>query len=116
MTTVVAPCKLPCPKCGSDDVHREHHANGSKWDVVGDADGYCARNKYAARHSHRAVYATREHIAHHCRTCQFDWQGAPLRKPKPPPKWKPCEICANHDGCRSLSFVRNDPKYCGAER
>jgi hypothetical protein len=72
------PCNLPCPKCGSDDVHRLFYVKGA--DVPSKSYDRCG-NKYASGMGHRFT-AYREHLAHHCRCCQHDWQTLPLKKKK----------------------------------
>lgn len=73
------PCELPCPKCGSQDISRAYRARGATW-RTSDSDGYVSR--FAGCYRAYTMSANREHIEHHCRTCQHDWQAPPLPKPR----------------------------------
>ncbi len=73
------PCNERCPKCGSLDIHRLFRPKGDKWHVEHFEEG--PHTKYTGA-SGWDTYAKRDHIEHHCRTCQFDWQGAVLPKAK----------------------------------
>lgn len=79
MGDLTKPCELPCPKCGSTDILRQYRENGEKWDTHKHG-GYSS--KYANRSDGYYMTAYRDHIKHHCRTCQYAWQTTPLRKPK----------------------------------
>jgi hypothetical protein len=74
----VLPCNLPCPKCGSVDVGRLFYAKGDQ--VPSKGYDRCG-NRYASGQSHY-FRAFSEHLAHHCRCCQHDWQTLPLKKRK----------------------------------
>lgn len=108
-----APCALPCPKCGGTDIHRRFRANGAKWRVA-DYSGYPSKYANGAAYS---MIAWREHIDHDCMTCHYQWQTLPLpkaRKPKPAPKWSPCETCPAPADCETNAFIRNSLTYCAA--
>lgn len=74
------PCELPCPKCGATDIHRQYRARWSDWQAE-KYGGYSS--KYASNHGSYRMHAHKEHIEHHCRTCQHDWQTPPLKKRGP---------------------------------
>ncbi len=71
------PCEATCPKCGSADVWRTYRAKGLKWDLKRWVE---CKHKYFHEAGWEA-YASSEHIHHHCRTCQYEWQTSPMRKP-----------------------------------
>lgn len=74
------PCEQPCPKCGSSNNLRQHRAEGTKWrfgvsspfrkDLPWKSDFLNFEGNYAT--------TLKECIAHHCLTCQFVWETAPL--------------------------------------
>lgn len=72
---MVKPCELPCPKCGSADVYHHYRAKGEIWSQ----DKYGKHSKYASGQAY-TLTSFAEHIEHHCRGCQFDWQTKPLSK------------------------------------
>jgi predicted RNA-binding Zn-ribbon protein involved in translation (DUF1610 family) len=72
------PCNFPCPKCGSQDIVRTYREKWATWQSKEFGE---YRSKYVSVSSYR-VAATREHIEHHCRCCQCDWQTLPLAKPR----------------------------------
>lgn len=72
--TLMKPCELPCPQCGSTDILRRYHAKGSTWSVASIDE----HNRYATEHMWTRT-ATEEHLTHHCRCCQHDWQTLTLR-------------------------------------
>jgi len=65
------PCDMPCPKCGGADIFREHlekdEERDRRWDGKGEWE-----NEFVS-YSFRCAKAKQECIAHHCRTCQYDW-------------------------------------------
>lgn len=74
MSEPTKPCDLPCPKCGSADVMRsfwgkEDRRQAREYGVpIGRFSRAIAWN----------VYATKDHIVHHCRCCQYEWQTLPM--------------------------------------
>lgn len=68
------PCELPCPKCGSLDVARHFRAAGKSWTTHNRE----VENPHAEGHMWLRT-AKVDHIEHHCRCCQHDWQTEPLR-------------------------------------
>lgn len=80
MTEPLKPCELPCPKCGAPDIHREFWGKG----ITRQAEEYCKVTSKYARARGWSQESIRDHITHHCRTCQYRWQTLPLPKnPKP---------------------------------
>lgn len=73
------PSEATCPKCGSNDCHRKHRRRGETWTVS--ERGTVPLSPFINVHGDWNREATRECITHHCRTCQFDWQTAVLKKP-----------------------------------
>ncbi len=70
------PCALKCPKCGSDDIHREFHEKGNNWSTVLSEvrereNALVVIDKWDGR-------AKRDCIIHHCRGCQYEWETEPL--------------------------------------
>jgi hypothetical protein len=78
-THTLKPCDLPCPKCGSTDVLRSFWAK----DERRQAREYDKQTmgKYA-RVSCWGAEASRDHIVHHCRCCQYEWQTLPMAAPR----------------------------------
>lgn len=74
----VSPCNEPCHKCGSVDIGRRFIPKGGE--VPSEGYDRCS-SKYGTGQGHHWT-ATRDHIHHHCRCCQFEWQGPPLKKRK----------------------------------
>jgi hypothetical protein len=77
MSEPIKPCDLPCPKCGSADIHRRFWPK----DERRQAKGYGERNMgpYVRVECWNAA-ASRDHIVHHCRCCQYEWSTLPLAK------------------------------------
>jgi hypothetical protein len=75
MTETIKPCDLPCPKCGSADVLRSFWAK----DERRQAREYGATSRKWRRVIAWNEYATRDHLVHHCRCCQYEWQTLPMR-------------------------------------
>ena len=82
------PCEASCDKCGGSDIYRRHHRQGDKWKkMMGD---------YRRWETAHVVYDTyncearRECIAHHCRTCGYEWT---TNVHKPNPGDDRCEAC-----------------------
>lgn len=74
----MTPCEAPCPKCGSSDIYRLYFAKDAEveckeWEKAPHA-GFWTRGWQA--------FASKECIVHHCRTCQYEWTGKTLPKPK----------------------------------
>lgn len=71
-TKAKLPYKLPCPKCGSSDVHHRYHAESDEWDrsyynrayrgVIGNVSyvGFLCK-------------AMNECLTHFCRSCEYEW-------------------------------------------
>lgn len=71
------PCNRPCPKCGSQDIHRRYRPKGRQFDYDSayheqGEDGDIAYGNY------RTAMATRDCIEHHCRTCCHEWNTPAL--------------------------------------
>lgn len=73
-STPLKPCEVPCPQCGSPDISRCYRAKGKTWSV----DDVDTMNRYATAHMWTRT-ATDDHLTHHCRCCQHDWQTFTLR-------------------------------------
>lgn len=71
---IVLPCNLPCPKCGATDITRLFRGKGTerKSEKYGRPI-----SRFESAESWTAV-ACRDHIMHHCRVCQYDWQTPSL--------------------------------------
>jgi hypothetical protein len=67
---VITPSEQPCPKCGSDDIHREYRESGEEWKTHGVSKQRTSKHVKIGRWSGSAK---RDCIVHHCRCCQFDW-------------------------------------------
>lgn len=74
---MMKPCNIHCPKCGSMDVYRLFRAKGTKM-RVDYGDNTPKTNKWQRWDDSYGGVSLKDHIDHHCRMCQYDWQGAPL--------------------------------------
>ena len=66
-------CSMPCPKCGSEDIHRRYRRKDEEWNKdIGD---------YECRETERVEYRTYharakvECLVHHCRCCDYEWDS-----------------------------------------
>lgn len=76
------PCNVPCPMCGSDDIHRTYRSKG---DEIGyPSDGSPGRSSQYVKREWMDWRVLSECIVHHCRTCQFYWDSPVLARTKPP--------------------------------
>ena len=75
MSSEVKPCDLPCPKCGSSDVHHRFYARG-EW-MKNEKYGI-SPSKYARGES-SSYSATRDHLQHYCRCCSYIWETLPMK-------------------------------------
>ncbi len=73
---IVMPCNLPCPKCGGADIFRKFYASGEC--IETDKYGKCP-SRFSSGQGY-AWTAYDDHIKHHCRCCQYDWETKPLPK------------------------------------
>ena len=73
------PCLMPCPKCGTEDIHRRFFLAGTKWnrDLGGNRTH---RDNEFVRVSEYQGTALKDCISHHCRCCAWDWETAPLNE------------------------------------
>lgn len=71
---MVLPCNMSCPKCGSADINRLFRGKGT--DRPSEKYGHPI-SRFESAESWTAV-AWRDHIMHHCRVCQYDWQTPSL--------------------------------------
>jgi predicted RNA-binding Zn-ribbon protein involved in translation (DUF1610 family) len=76
------PCKLPCPKCGSADVNRQHLANGQTEQQPMGGNDHPLNTKHVTSTRYRIRCAV-ECILHHCRDCGWGWTTAPMKRGKP---------------------------------
>lgn len=79
MTETIKPCDLPCPKCGSADVMRRFWPKDERRKAK--AYDECNMGPYVRVERWNAV-ARRDHIGHHCRCCQYEWQTLPMKAAK----------------------------------
>lgn len=70
MTLATKPCDFPCPKCGSADIMRRFWAKGDQRPAK---EYNQSMSRYTSVSCWNA-YATKDHIVHHCRRCQYEWQ------------------------------------------
>ena len=75
----LAPCSAPCPKCGSQDIHRRHAPAGAKLDLGYERRDMERVNEYVRINGWLDAEVKRECIMHHCRCCQFEWESAPQK-------------------------------------
>lgn len=76
--TLSKPCELPCEKCGNTDVGRQFHKAG---ETLRAKEYGRAGNRFASAETWCAR-VFRDHIAHHCRCCHYEWQTLPMKKPR----------------------------------
>jgi hypothetical protein len=73
------PCDESCPKCGGTQIHRVFFGRNvtqeSKTYNKAPFPRWTGVNSYT-------WWPTRDFIAHRCTTCQYQWQGSVLPKPK----------------------------------
>ena len=72
----LAPCSAPCPKCGSQDIHRRHAPAGAKLDLGYERRDMERVNEYVRINGWLDAEVKLECIMHHCRCCQFEWETA----------------------------------------
>ena len=75
MKTTENPCEMTCPKCGGKDIHRQHRDKGDVWRTEFGGE---PETPFVKKHASFSAVAVREHIAHHCRTCQYSFQSRVL--------------------------------------
>jgi hypothetical protein len=73
------PCKLPCPKCGSDDINREFLRKGKDRIIYSIDDEKERKNEFITRERY-TIYVKKDCITHHCRCCQYEWESGVLSK------------------------------------
>lgn len=78
MADPIKPCELACQKCGSADVSRQFHERGTTFKAK---EYGRAGSRFASAETWTAR-VFRDHIAHHCRCCHYEWQTLPMRKPR----------------------------------
>ena len=76
------PCDQNCPKCGSRDIHRKHRMPGDGVDKQGIDDELIKRPPFMEVNWPYGWKASKEHIGHHCRTCQYEWESSTLPNAK----------------------------------
>jgi len=76
------PCNLPCPKCGSTDVHRHYRFAGEGWSGNWNRSPmrYADVKEYVDN-SLIGMVARKECIEHTCRVCSYLWLTDPLKAP-----------------------------------
>lgn len=74
---MIPPCDQPCPKCGSTDIRRAFMLGGEKIDLRY-SERYKRRINEFVHISGGGAEALKDHIAHRCRVCGYDWEGATL--------------------------------------
>lgn len=67
------PCKISCIKCGSNDINRIYRKKGD-YVSIGMGEKAIDRPPYLAIDIPWGWSVLQEHINHHCRVCQYDWQ------------------------------------------
>jgi hypothetical protein len=75
------PCCLPCPKCGSADVHRRFFRKGQDTNCCFSSDGLESTQRVDRSDTwfHPALV---DCLVHHCRVCTFVWETDTLDKEK----------------------------------
>ena len=72
----ILPCEMPCPKCGTTDIHRLFKVAGSKASLLlslsHTSNEFVKRDKYETK-------VLKDCIMHHCRCCQYDWETEALK-------------------------------------
>ena len=70
----VHPALQPCPKCAGADILRKYRRNQEKWTLAWRDRDSRITNKYV-RYADYEACAAKECISHHCRICQYQWDG-----------------------------------------
>jgi hypothetical protein len=73
-----SPSVLPCPKCGSRDIHRQHAESGEDLDLSFSERSTRRENEYIYIDGWTDARVKKECIMHHCRCCQYDWETGVL--------------------------------------
>ena len=76
---MILPCGESCHKCGSSDIHRRFHYKGVDTISTGPSTGIPS-SEWVNRDDRWVQPALQDCVVHHCRTCQFQWDGAPLQE------------------------------------
>ena len=66
---ICSPCSLPCPKCGSTDIHRTFRKAGDRGDYNHDLPDRLDQSKP----THPIYPIKAEYILHVCRCCSYRW-------------------------------------------
>lgn len=66
---ICSPCSLPCPKCGSTDIHRAYRKAGNSGDYNHDMLDRLDQSKP----THPIYPIKTEYILHICRCCSYRW-------------------------------------------
>lgn len=77
MTEKLKPCKMTCPKCGDDDIHRRFISKGTRKYVSFGDEEKVRKNmflKFKDDEAGRYSTAKSDYITHCCRCCGYRWQ------------------------------------------
>ncbi len=66
---ICSPCSLPCPKCGSTDIHRAYRKAADRGDYNHDMPDRLDKSKP----THPIYPIKTEYILHICRCCSYRW-------------------------------------------
>ncbi len=81
MNEELKPCKIPCPKCGDDDIYRRFIPKGTKKYVCFSEEEKVKKNtflKFRPEDDTRYSTAKSDYITHCCRGCEYKWRTLPL--------------------------------------
>lgn len=73
------PCSTPCPKCGSTDINRQFFERGEDTNPLACPSDNMRSSDWVDREDRYVQLAKKDCIVHHCRTCQWEWDGDPLQ-------------------------------------
>ena len=66
-------CSMPCPKCGSEDIHRRYRRKDEEWNK--DIGDYECRDTERVEDRTYHARAKVECLVHHCRCCDYEWDS-----------------------------------------
>lgn len=72
------PCNQSCPKCGSVDLHLVFAAAGQIINLGFAGKDTKRKNQFVNIDGWHDAKVIKDCLRCHCRTCQFDWEVAPL--------------------------------------
>lgn len=76
------PCDISCCKCGSEDIRRKFFAKGEDPKPFNYGQSSVTRLNQFVDIKPGNSTTLKQCIVHHCKTCDFEWETAPLKAKK----------------------------------